>query len=218
MTFSEVVPTRVVLCDDHLVLAQGLTAMLATELDIVVVGIAGSVAEVIEMVDSRRPDVVLIDYGLPDGDGVDATRMLKAAHPELQVVMLTSYTSQEILIGAMEAGCSGYITKHSGASMVAVAIRQAAAGEAIITTSLLYQLLPRLEPTYRGVGANLTARELEILELLADGTTGRAIAERLYLSFNTVRNHVQSILDKLGAHSQLQAVAIAVKEGIVHRS
>jgi DNA-binding NarL/FixJ family response regulator len=191
--------------------------MLATEPDIIVAGTAGTVTELLEMVNRHQPDVVLIDYELPDGDGVTATRTLKSAHPDLQVVMLTSYSNQEVLIGAMEAGCSGYITKHSGAGTIAVAIRQAAAGEAIITSSLLSQLLPRLEPSRRGIGANLTARELEILELLADGTSGRAIAQRLYLSFNTVRNHVQNILDKLGAHSRLQAVAIAVKEGIIQR-
>lgn len=211
------IPTTVVLCDDHVVVTEGLSAILGAEPDIVVAGTAGSVAEVVEMVDSRRPDVVLIDFELADGDGVAATRILKAAHPEVQVVMLTSFTDQEVLIGAMEAGCSGYVTKHSGANMVALAVRQAAAGETIISASMLYQLLPHLEHTDRGVGTDLTSRELEILELLADGMSGRAIAERLYLSNNTIRNHVQNILDKLGAHSRLQAVAIAVKEGIIER-
>jgi DNA-binding NarL/FixJ family response regulator len=217
VTASTAAPISVVLCDDHVVLAQGLSAMLAAEADIAVVGIAGCVAEVVEMVHAHHPDVVLIDYELPDGDGVAATAALKQANPGLQVVMLTSYTDQEVLAAAIEGGCSGFLTKHSGAHSVAEAIRQAAAGEAVITTSMLHQLLPALRPTARGLGAGLTAREITILELLADGATGQAIAKDLFLSPNTVRNHVQSILNKLGVHSRLQAVAVAVQEGIVRR-
>lgn len=192
--------------------------MLAAEPDISVTGVAGTVSELVDIVSKDPPTVVLIDYELPDGDGVTATRTLKENYPELQVVMLTSYGNQGVLVAAMEAGCSGYVTKHSGASAVAGAIRQAASGEIVITAAMLHQLLPRLSPTHRGLGADLTTRELEVLDLLADGASGRLIAERLYLSLNTVRNHVQNILSKLGVHSRLEAVAVAVQEGIIKRS
>ncbi len=211
-------PTRVVLCDNHQLLTDGLSAMLSAERDIVVTGVARSVAEVVAMVNTHRPDVLLIAYELPDGDGAATTRVLKQAHPQLQVVMLTSYSQQDVLVHAIEAGCSGYLTKHCGAHTVATAIRQAAAGQLHFTNASLPRLLPQLGPVNRGVGARLTNRELEVLELLADGASGRAIAERLFLSSNTVRNHVQSILNKLGVHSRLEAVAIAGREGIIRRT
>ena len=211
-------PTTVVLCDDHAVLTEGLSAILVAEPDIRVVGVAASVDELLRLVARDPPDVVLIDYFLPDGDGVSATRALKQRQPATQVIMLTSYGNDDILVAAIEAGCSGYVTKQSAARAVADAIRQAAAGEAVISASMLHLLLPRLQSTHRGLGADLTPRELQVLELLADGISGRLIAERLFLSFNTVRNHVQSVLDKLGVHSRLEAVAVAVQEGIIDRS
>ena len=209
-------PTTVVICDDHLVLAQGMAAMLASEADIVVDGIAGSVAEVVAMVDRRHPDVLLMDYEL--WNGVEATRALTQARPWLHVVMLTSYVDRTVLVAAIEAGCTGFLTKHGGAQGIADAIRQAAGGEALVTPSLLCQLLPHLRRTQRGVGADLTRRELEVLELLVEGASGGEIADRLYVSANTVRNHVQRILTKLDAHSRLQAVAVAVQEGIIRRA
>jgi DNA-binding NarL/FixJ family response regulator len=218
MTAAPDTPTNVVLCDDHRILTQGLTAILDAEPDIHVVGVAATVAELVDAVNRHRPDVVMVDYQLPDGDGVTATRTLKQSHPKLEVVMLTAYGDEKILVAAVEAGCSGFVTKHNAATAVAAAIRQAAAGDAVISTAMLRQLLPQLKRTSRGLGTDLTARELEILELLADGASGRVIAERLYLSFNTVRNHAQSILDKLAVHSRLEAVAVAVQEGIIERS
>ena len=211
-------PTSVVLCDDHRILTQGLTAILDEEPDISVVAVAATVAELVDMVNRHRPEVVLVDYQLPDGDGVTATRTLKQTHPTLQVVMLTAYGDEKVLLAAIEAGCSGFVTKQSAAIAIAGAIRQAAAGDAVINTATLHQLLPYLKPTSRGLGTDLTARELEVLELLADGASGRVIAQRLYLSFNTVRNHAQSVLDKLGVHSRLEAVAVALQEGIIERS
>lgn len=218
MTSTATSPIRVVLCDDHLVFTQALGSLLGREEDIQVTAAAGTVAELLVRVARETPDVVLIDYELPDGDGVSATRTLKSSFPDIQVVMVTSFATDEILIAAMEAGCSGYVTKHSPASSVANAIRQAAGGDVVISAPMLRKLLPTLKPTRRGLGSDLTAREREILELLADGASGRAIAAQLYLSANTVRNHAQSILDKLGAHSRLEAVAVAVQEGIIQRS
>ena len=210
-------PISVVICDDHAVLAQCLAASLSDEPDIDVVGVAGSVAEVLAMAGETRPQVVLMDYELPDGDGIVATRALKAARPETKVVMLTSYTNEAVLVGAIEAGCSGYVTKHKGKDEVAAGVRLAAAGEALISPAMLARLLPRLAQTRPGPSSALTEREREVLELMAAGATRNVIAERLVLSPNTVRNHMQSILRKLGVHSGLETVAKATRTGIVRR-
>lgn len=208
----------VVVCDDHRVVAEALAAVLAIQPDLDVVATVGTVVDLLGVVRGGRPHVVLLDYELPDGDGVAATAALKAAVPDVKVVMLTSYTDESVLLAAMEAGCSGYVTKHSGSAEVAAAVRGAAAGEAVVSPDMLARLLPRLaRGTDRAPGRNLTARELEVLELLADGASSHEMAARLFLSGNTVRNHVQSVLTKLGAHSRLQAVSIAVREGIVSR-
>jgi DNA-binding NarL/FixJ family response regulator len=210
-------PITVAICDDHRVLAEGLAAVLAGEPGIKVVGIAGSVAEAVEQAERCRPAVILMDYQLPDGDGVAATKTLKQAHPEVMVVMLTSYTDEQVLVAAMEAGCSGYITKHDGAKVVADGVRMAASGEVLVSASMLQVLLPRLGRTSGSVGSDLTSREREILELFADGSSTEDIAKQLFLSTNTVRNHAQGILSKLSVHSRLEAVAVAVREGIIRR-
>lgn len=208
----------VIICDDHQMLADGLAMVLTAEPDIEVIGVATSVAEVLQLAELARPDVVLIDYQLPDGDGVAATRALKSARPEVMVVMLTSYTDEAVLVAAIEAGCSGYLTKHDGASTLARGVRMAANGEVLVSSSMLQLLLPRLTRTHRSVGSDLTSREREVLELLADGVSTEVIAERLYVSVNTIRNHVQGILGKLCVHSRLEAVSVAVREGIIRRS
>lgn len=212
-------PVRVVVCDDHKILAEGLAALLSGAGDMEVVGVVGSVAAVVERASATRPDVVLMDYELPDGNGVDATRAVKAAVPDAKVVMLTSFADESVLVGAIEAGCCGFLTKHKSAQDVVTAVRLAAAGEALISPDMLVRLLPRLRrgTQERGVGSDLTAREREVLGLLAEGLSSEAIAARLFLSANTVRNHVQSVLTKLGAHSRLEAVSIAARAGLLDR-
>lgn len=209
---------NVVICDDHTVLADGLATLLNAEPDINVVGVAGSVSELLDLARICPPDVVLLDYDLPDGNGVAATSALKNAHPETKVVMLTSFTKEAVLVAAMEAGCSGYLTKHNAASIIAAGVRSVASGEALISSDMLRRLLPRLSHSSRGVGSDLTPRELEVLELMATGASSRAIADTLFVSTNTLRNHAQSILNKLGAHSRLEAVSTAVREGLIRRT
>lgn len=182
-----------------------------------VIGTAATVAQLTELVDRRPPDVVLLDYELPDGNGADATRSLKGTHPGTGVVILTAYANEAVLLAAIEAGCTGFVAKHEGAAVVANAVRLAAAGEVIVSAAMLQLVLSHLRTTNPTVTSDLTSREIEVLEMLAEGIPSQLIAERLFMSTNTVRNHAQRILTKLGAHSRLEAVAMALREGIIRR-
>ncbi len=208
---------RTIICDDHRVFAEGLAALLNAEPDIEVVGTAAGVNELLDLVRTHRPQCVLLDYRLPDGDGVAATVALKEFDPEVAVLMLTSFTDDQVMIAAMQAGCSGYVTKHETADVIANGVRAAVAGEAVISAALLSRLLSQVGANDPAPVTNLSPRELEILGLLVEGVSNQEVAERLFVSLNTVRNHVQHILQKLGAHSRLEATAIAVREGIVKR-
>jgi DNA-binding NarL/FixJ family response regulator len=206
---------RVVVVDDHQMFAQGLEVILGADPTIDVVATAGTVEAGTTAVRMHSPDVVLMDYELPDGDGAEATRRIKEERPETQVVMVTSFDDEGVLVRAIEAGCSGFITKHKAIQEVASAVRAAKAGEALISPSMLARLLPRLRHNPRGIGADLTPREMETLQLLAQGMSNQQMAEKLVLSLHTIRNHVQNVISKLGAHSKLEAVATAVREGII---
>lgn len=209
---------RVLICDDHHLVAQALALLIGAQPDMEAAGVAGSAAEVIALAASLRPDVVLMDYALPDGDGVAATAAIKASQPDVNVIMLTSFVDEEVLVAAIDAGCSGYVTKHKGSDELTTAVRLAAAGEALVSPDMLARLLPRLRRSHHGLGWDLTPRERQVLDLLAQGESKEAIAHRLFLSTNTVRNHIQSILTKLNAHSRLEAVATATREGLVRRA
>jgi len=211
-------PIRVVVVDDHEMFAQGLQAILGTDPGIDVVALSGTVEAGCAAVRMHSPDVVLMDFQLPDGDGATATERIKAEVPETQVVMVTSFDDDTVLVRAIEAGCTGFITKHRAIQEVASAVRAAHNGEALISPSMLARLLPRLRRNPRGLGADMTPREVEVLKLLAEGVSNQQIAERLVLSMHTVRNHVQNVITKLGAHSKLEAVATAVREGIIRQT
>jgi len=209
---------RVVVVDDHQMFAQGLEVILGADPGIEVVAIAGTVEDGVAAVRIHSPDVVLMDYELPDGDGATATQRIKSEMPETQVVMVTSFDDESILVRAIEAGASGFITKHKAIQEVSSAVRAAKAGEALISPSMLARLLPRLRHNPRGLGADLTPRESEVLKMLAEGVSNQKIAEKLVLSMHTVRNHVQNVITKLGAHSKLEAVATAMREGLLRHS
>jgi DNA-binding NarL/FixJ family response regulator len=206
---------RVLIVDDHQMVAESLAAALQREADIELVGIVGTAIEAKRVAEARRPDVVLMDFRLPDQDGAAATEVIKARRPETQVVMVTSADDEAVLLRCLEAGCSGFIPKERPVRELVEAVRAVHAGEALVSPPMLARLLPRLRPSHRNAGTDLTPRELDILSLLAQGLSNQAIAERLGISRNTVRNHVQSILAKLEAHSQLEAVSTAVREGII---
>lgn len=206
---------RVLIVEDHQVVAEGLVVTLGAQDDFEVVGAAATGKEALELSRRARPDVILMDQRLPDGDGTDVAASIKTELPETKIVMLTASEDDAVLVKAIEAGCSGYLTKGTSVRDVAEAVRSAAAGEALISSTMLARLLPRLRPTYRRVGADITPREREVLELLAEGVSTQELAQRLVISVATARNHVQNILNKLGAHSKLEAVSIAVREGVI---
>lgn len=206
---------RVLVVDDHLLVAEGLVHLLEAEPDMVVVGIAGTADEAVRLAQSRAADVVLMDYELPDADGTEATRRIRARCPQTKVVMLTAFTEEAIAVAAIEAGCSGYVTKQRAGCDVMQAVRAVHGGEAVVSAGVLARLLPRLDRRRQSPGDDLTAREREVLALLAQGLSNHEVAERLSIRRNTVRNHVQSLIVKLHAHSKLEAVAIAMRHGIV---
>jgi DNA-binding NarL/FixJ family response regulator len=208
-------PIGVLIVDDHQMFAESLARLLADEPDIEVLGMVSDAAEAVATSDRLRPRVVLVDYKMPGQDGVDIARAIKAANPGVMVVMLTGCADDRILVAAIEAGCSGFLTKDRAAAEVANAVRAASAGEALITGDLLARLLPRLSRNHHELGSDLTEREIEVFELMARGWPNAVIASNMFLSVNTVRNYVQSILTKLGAHSKLEAVSTGVREHII---
>ncbi len=212
-------PIRVLVVDDHEVLASSLALALDSEPDLVSVGIAPSLERARSLIRSAAPDVVLLDHRLPDGDGVAALGALRALRPDAQFVVLTASAADSVLVAALEAGAAGFLSKTRGLGEVTGAIRAAATGEAVISPEMLARLLPRLHrSSRRPAGRDLTEREREVLTLLADGLTNAAIAERLFVSVHTVRNHIANLSAKLGAHSKLEALSIAVREGILPSS
>jgi DNA-binding NarL/FixJ family response regulator len=205
---------RVVIVDDHRVLAELLTAALSTSAEVDVVESVGTAADAIDRVGAVQPDVVILDYDLPDADGVSVVLSIKAACRKCRVLMLTSYTDPVILNEALDAGCDGFLTKRSGASEILSAVLAVASDETPVSPDMVRSLVRRDQV---GVGSDLTDRELEVLRIASLGHSNKEIAAELYLSVNTVRNHMQHVLNKLGAHSKLEATAIAVRAGILRR-
>ena len=206
---------RVLIVEDHRMVAEAFSEIIDQQDDMEVVGYAATVEEARRVAQTAAPDVVLMDFRLRDGDGVAATIAIKEDRPETQVVMVTSALSDAVLIPALEAGCLGFLTKDRPIGEVLAAVRSAAAGESTISPDMLVRLLPRLRPMRKGVAEELTPRELEVLQMLAEGHSTQTIANTLVLSSKTIRNHVQSILEKLGVHSKLEAVSTAARRGLI---
>lgn len=205
---------RVLIVEDHRMFAQALRAALDETDDIAVTAAEATARAGVEAARTTQPDVVLMDYRLPDGDGVDAARQIKADRPDTKVVMLTAASDDMVLRQAIQAGCSGYLTKDHTVDELILAVRAAHNGEALISPAMLSRLLDRLSDRSRP-GSDLTARETEVLRLLADGLSNQAIAKQLDIRLATVRNHVQSVIEKLHAHSKLEAVAVALRQGLI---
>jgi DNA-binding NarL/FixJ family response regulator len=208
-------PVRVLVVDDHEVLASSLSMVLDDEPDLKSVGVAGTLEKARAMIATTAPDVILLDHRLPDGDGVAAIGELRALRPSAQIVVLTASAADHVLVAAIEAGAAGFVSKSRSLDELTAAVRAAASGESVISPEMLARLLPRLQRNGRPRHNDLTEREREVLDLLADGLSNAAIAERLFVSVHTVRNHIANLSAKLGAHSKLEVLSIAVRDGLL---
>jgi DNA-binding NarL/FixJ family response regulator len=204
---------RVLLVDDHAAFREPLAFMFDREPDFEVVAQAGSLAEARRVLDSI--DLAIVDLSLPDGNGTELIGELRAANPHGMVLVLTASTQRGAYARAVEAGAAGVLNKSASIKDVIEASRRLAAGEAVLLMDELVRLAGEQDRETRSAIENLTPREQEVLRLLAEGLSDKEIAERLYVGSGTVRTHVVSIFNKLGAHSRLQALVFAVRHGLV---
>lgn len=211
-------PIRVLLVDDHEVVRIGLRAMLELEPDIRVAGEAADGPTALALVPSLQPDVVLMDIRMGAMDGIEACRELKALLPEVAVLMLTSFGTEESVLAALMAGASGFLLKNTGRTEVLRAVRAVAAGQSLLDPAVTRKVTERLvqlaKQEENAELAQLSPREREVLALVAQGCTNREIAERLVLSEVTARNHVSHILEKLGMSRRSEAAAFAARLGL----
>jgi DNA-binding NarL/FixJ family response regulator len=215
-------PVRVLIVDDHALFRRGLQMVLEGETDIDVVGEAGDGQEAIERAEGTTPDVVLMDVRMPKRSGIEATRTIKDTLPSTKILMLTISDEEADLYEAIKAGASGYLLKEISIEEVADAVRAVHAGQSLISPSMASKLLnefaamvKRRDERAQVPGPRLTSRELEVLKLVAKGLNNRDIGQELFISENTVKNHVRNILEKLHLHSRMEAVVYAVREKLL---
>ena len=210
---GESLRSTVLIVDDHHLVRGGLRMALDRTQDLEVVGEAGSVAEALAALDRLSPRVLVTDVGLPDGDGISLVRGARKAHPELGIVIVTMYTGDTELFGALESGASAFVGKDAPAEEVVSAARHAAVSPDRFTASGLFEAIERWKqapPT-----PPLSDREREVLELLVDGFAVRQIGRRLFISESTVKTHVANVYQKLGVGNRAQAVVTAIRLGLV---
>ena len=206
--------------DDHQVFTEAMVLVLGKEPILQVVGVAGTCAGARDLVERFRPNVLLLDVALPDGDGLKLVPELKRLCPETHILVLTSHSDERTLLRAIDMGVVGFVGKTQPVSEVLAAILQAAEGEITMPTSLLLGVLARIRHSHSYdpaelIRAPLTLREQEILVRMAQGKSNAVIAAELNISLMTVRTHSRNLLQKLGAHSRLEAVAFALRQGLI---
>jgi DNA-binding NarL/FixJ family response regulator len=213
---------RVIVADDHALFRRGLEMVLESEPDIDVVAEASDGAEAIDLAVKNMPDLVLMDVRMPAQGGIEATKAIKDAVPHTKILMLTISDEEEDLYDAIKAGASGYLLKEISIEEVADAIRKVHAGQSLISPSMASKLLNEFaamakkdEEKQQMPAPRLTDREMEVLTLVAQGMNNRDIAKELFISENTVKNHVRNILEKLHLHSRMEAVVYAVREKLL---
>ena len=221
---------KVLLVDDQTLIRQGIRLLLELESDIQVIGQAANGRAALELVETLHPDVVLMDVRMPEMDGVAATRTLSTDHPEVKVIILTTFEDDETVFEGLKAGARGYLLKDISSEEMAQAVRRVAAGEALIEPRLTRKVLAEFSrlasannrqtssktgmPT-ESLMAGLTERELEVLKALARGLSNREIANQLIITEGTVKNHVSSLIDKLGVRDRTQAILKGQELGLI---
>ena len=208
---------RLMLADDHRMLREGLRRSM-TDQGFDVVGEARDGDEAIELAEELQPDVILMDVTMPEVDGVEATRQIRQTMDEVRIVMLTMHADQEVLAAAIRAGASGYLVKDCSTEEIANAVRMAADGETALSPQLAASMLDEVRKLDQPAVEEerlVTKREEEVLQLIADGCSTTEVAEQLYISQKTVKNHLASIYQKLDARDRTQAVLRAVRMGII---
>jgi NarL family two-component system response regulator YdfI len=206
---------RVLIADDHMVVREGLRAILEVVPDLLLVGEAIDGADAVRLVQETSPDVVLMDLRMPRMDGIEAIRQIKACYPDVQVVILTTYDDDDYIVRGLRAGARGYLLKDSERRVLFEVIRAAARGESLLPSEVVDKVVAHLQGPRHPAPETLSRREGQVLDLLAQGAANKQIALKLSISERTVKAHVTSIFNKLCAGSRTEAVAIALRTGLL---
>jgi DNA-binding NarL/FixJ family response regulator len=212
--------TRVVIADDHKFIRQALRSCLDKEQDMEVIGEATNGEQAVALSAQLRPDVIIMDIGMPVLNGLEATRQIRKVSPDTIILVLTVHDDREYVLHILEAGAAGYLTKKAMGKEIACAIRAVTSGESILSEDIMKQLLAYAfryptQPVVLDHGEKLTAREIQVLALVAKGASNKAIADTLNLSLNTVKKYLMCIFDKLQASSRTSAVITAQRAGLI---
>jgi two-component system, NarL family, response regulator DevR len=218
--------TRVFLLEDHAMMREGLRRVLSAELDIEVVGDAGTVASALGQLPELRPDVAILDVRLREGDGVSACRDIRSMLPDTACLMYTAYDDDQVLLSAILVGAAGYVMKDAGVPELVNAVRIVATGQSILDPQATHRVMAQLRqgtPSHDRLARNdrlasLTAQEQRVLDLIGEGLTNRQIADRMFLAEKTAKNYVSSLLAKLGLERRSQAAVVAVQQPKVPQS
>jgi len=202
-------PIRILIADDHPIVREGLVAIIQRRTDMTVVGEAATGREAVELYHQMKPDIILMDLRMPEMDGVEAIQAIRGKDPNARIIILTTYDSDEDIYRGLRSGARAYLLKDAGREALLEAIRAVHAGKALIPGHVAAKLAERMmEP-------DLTPREIEVLNLLAQGKTNRQIARELGVALGTVKSHVNNILTKMGAEDRTQAATLAIKRGLI---
>lgn len=213
--------TSIFLADDHPIVRKALRNDLEKEADFIVLGEAGDGEEAVKLVSELTPDVVIMDIGMPKINGIEATRQIKASHPDIIVLVLTVYDDVEHILGILESGADGYLTKNILVEDIIKSIRSVVAGETVLSPQVFQQVLKyalrhSIKPVRLNTGVKLTTRELEILQLIAKGISNKEIASELNISSRTVKSHMVDIFRKLDVSSRTEAVITSLRIGFIN--
>jgi two-component system, NarL family, response regulator DevR len=211
----EATPIRILIVDDHAIVREGLTRILSQEPDFQIVGEAADGGTAFTMVERLRPDIVLLDLRMPGGDGIEVCRSITMRFPEVRVIILTAFLDSDTINRCILAGAKGYVVKDVERTDLNLSIREVAQGEAFLDRKAHTVVVERLKRDGDRNRVVLNEREVSILKLMAEGSTNRQIAAKLFVSEGTIKDQLQKIMDKLGATNRVSALYVAAKEGLI---